>query len=116
MLAVLLAAGLPGVTRAAEADERQRTYVAGQFETARRLWERAAEAGDPGAQLGLASLYDLGQGGVRDAASAYRRYRRAAEAGMAAAEFNVAVMRDTGDAALWYARAPLTANAAPNTI
>ena len=118
MLAVLLAAGSPGVARAAEVDEGQHAYAAGQFETARRLWERAAEAGDPGAQLGLASLYDLGQGGPREAASAYRWYLRAAEAGVAAAEFNVAVMRDTGDgiardtadAALWYARAAAHGN------
>ncbi len=118
ILASLLAAGSPCVSHAAEADEGQRAYAAGQFETARRLWRPAAEAGDTQAQLGLATLYDLGQGGARDAASAYGWYRRAAEAGVAAAEFNVAVMRDTGDgvardtadAALWYARAAAHGN------
>ena len=106
---------LPGV---AAADDAQRAYAAGQYEQARRLWEPQAEAGDPQAQLGLAMLYDLGQGVTRDAASAYRWYLRAAEAGSADGEFNVAVMCDAGDgvprdtaaAALWYARAAAHGN------
>jgi len=117
---MLLAAGLPGVGQAAAADpdEGQRAYAAGHYGEARRLWTLQAEAGDTRAQLALASLYDLGQGVKRDAATAYRWYRRAAEAGVSAAEFNVAVMRDTGDgvardtadAALWYARAAAHGN------
>ncbi len=113
----LLAVDAPGAT-AADADAAQGAYAAGQFEEARRLWAPGAEAGDSRAQLGLASLYDLGQGVARNPATAYRWYRRAAEAGVAVAEFNVAVMRDTGDgvprdtadAALWYARAAAHGN------
>ena len=70
------------------------------------------------AQLGLALLYDLGQGVPRDGAGAYVWYRRAAMAGVPSAEFNVAVMRDTGDgvardtadAAVWYGRAAAHGN------
>ncbi len=103
---------------AAASDDAQRAYAAGRYEDARRLWTPEADAGDPQAQVGLAMLYDLGQGVKRDAASAYRWYLRAAAAGLPAAEFNVAVMYDTGDgvphdaaaAALWYARAAAHGN------
>lgn len=98
--------------------EAQRAYAARQYDTARQLWETQAEAGDAAAQLGLGTLYDLGQGVVRDPVVAYRWYRRAAAAGFAAAEFNVAAMCDTGDgmprnvaeAALWYGRAAAHGN------
>lgn len=119
-LAALIAASLPHAAHpaAADPDEGQRAYAAGRYSEARQLWTPQAEAGDKRARLGLASLYDLGQGVKRDAATAYHWYRRAAEAGIAAAEFNVAVMRDTGDgvardaadAALWYARAAAHGN------
>ncbi len=106
---------LPGL---GAGDRAQRAYAAGDYGEARRLWAPEAEAGDPQAQLGLATLYDLGQGVKRDAAAAYSFYLRAAEAGLADAEFDVAVMRDTGDgvphntaaAALWYARAAAHGN------
>ncbi len=103
----------------AAADARaQRAYAAGDFDEARRLWAPQADAGDPRAQLGLATLYDLGQGVKRNATAAYSFYLRAAEAGLTDAEFDVAVMRDTGDgvlhdaaaAALWYARAAAHGN------
>jgi len=120
LAATLLAANPTGIAQATTADpgEGQRAYAAGQYAEARRFWTAQAEAGDPYAQLGLAGLYDLGQGVTRDSATAYRWYLRAAEAGLAAAEFNVAVMRDSGDgvprdaagAALWYARAAAHGN------
>ena len=99
-------------------DEAQRAYAAGQYATARQLWAPRAEAGDVQAQLGLALMFDLGQGVPRDSATAYKWYRRAAEAGNPEGEFNVAVMSDTGDgtrqdtaaAALWYARAAAHGN------
>ena len=99
-------------------DAAQSAYEAGQFAEAGRLWTGPAEAGDPMAEMGMATLYDLGQGVQRDAASAYRWYRRAADAGRPDAEFNVAVMLDTADgvphdpavAALWYSRAAARGN------
>jgi len=106
------------VPASAESDVAQRAYAAGEYEVARQLWAIQAEIGNVAAQLGLASLYDLGQGVARDPAVAFGWYRRAAMAGSAAAEFNVAVMRDTGDgvprdtveAALWYGRAAAHGN------
>ena len=121
-----LAVSLPGAgaqdvhqrPEVASDDVAQRAYAAGDYEKARRLWVPQAEAGDPQAQLGLATLYDLGQGVKRDALAAYGLYLRAAVSGLAAAEFNVAVMCDAGDgvaqdtaeAALWYARAAAHGN------
>ncbi len=101
-----------------DSGEAQRAYEAGRYDVARQLWEPPAEAGDPAAQLGLGSLYDLGKGVPRDPVIAYRWYRRAAVAGSATAEFNVAAMCDTGDgvprnaaeAALWYGRAAAHGN------
>lgn len=120
LAAALLAICSAHVVHAAAADttEGQRAYAAGRYEDARRIWAAEAEAGDPDAQLGLASLYDLGQGVTRDPVTAYNWYRRAADAGLAAAEFNVAVMLDTGDgvprdlaeAARWYSRAATRGN------
>lgn len=111
-----VAAGLaaaPALCAQSDIADAQRAYVAGRYAEARMLWEPLAEAGDPQAQLGLATLLDVGEGGARDAAAANRWYRRAAEFGLPEAEFNVAVMTDGGDgvardaaaAALWYARA-----------
>lgn len=98
--------------------EAQRAYAARQYDVARRLWTTQAEAGDAAAQLGLGTLYDLGQGVPRDPVIAYGWYRRAAAAGSPAAEFNVAAMCDTGDgvprnvaeAAVWYGRAAAHGN------
>jgi len=99
LAATLFAICSAHMVRAAAADptEGQRAYAAGRYEDARRIWAAQAEAGDPDAQLSLASLYDLGQGVRREPVTAYNWYRRAADAGLAAAEFNVAVMLDTGD-------------------
>ena len=120
LAATLFAICSAHMVRAAAADptEGQRAYAAGRYEDARRIWAAQAEAGDPDAQLSLASLYDLGQGVRREPVTAYNWYRRAADAGLAAAEFNVAVMLDTGDgvprdaaeAAKWYSRAAMRGN------
>jgi len=120
LAATLVAICSAHVAQAAAADpsEGQRAYAAGRYEDARRIWAAQAEAGDPDAELSLASLYDLGQGVTRDPVTAYNWYRRAADAGLAAAEFNVAVMLDTGDgvprdaaeAARWYSRAATRGN------
>ena len=119
LAAVLLAciAG-PGHAAADDLQEARAAYAASQFDKARQLWAGPAERGDPRAAIGLATMYDLGQGVKRDSVAAYRWYRRAADAGLAEAEFDVAVMRDTGDgverdmaeAALWYARAAARGN------
>lgn len=118
MAALLFTYPLTAAPASTESDTAQNAYATGQYEVARRLWAAQAERGDAAAQLGLGSLYDLGQGVVRDPVAAFGWYRRAAMAGSPAAEFNVAVMRDTGDgvardtveAALWYGRAAAHGN------
>jgi len=103
---------------AADPTKCQRPYAACNQEDARRIWAVQAEAGDPNAQLSLASLYNLGQGVMRDPVTAYNWYRRAADAGLAAAESNVVVMLDAGDgvpreaseAESWYSRAAMRGN------
>lgn len=62
--------------------------MAGDIVSARRFFERAAQAGDPAAQCGIAKSYDpvfLRQIGARgpagDAAKAIAWYRRAASGG-----------------------------------
>ena len=114
-LVLLLAGAAPAPPDPGEA---QRAYAAKQYDVARRLWTAQAEAGDTAAQLGLGTLYDLGQGVPRDPVIAYGWYRFAAAAGSPAAEFNVAAMCDTGDgvprnvaeAATWYGRAAAHGN------
>jgi hypothetical protein len=115
---LLLPFATAAIPAPSDPDEAQQAYAAGHYDVARQLWTAQAEAGDPAAQLGLGSLYDLGQGVPRNPAVAYGWYRRAAAAGSPAAEFNVAAMRDTGDgvprdaaeAALWYGRAAAHGN------
>ncbi len=120
LLAALLAALPLAAPRAQESalNDAERAYAAQRYAEARRLWTPLAEAGDHQAQLGLATLHDLGQGLPRDAAAAYAWYLRAAQDGVPRAEFNVAVMLDSGDgttrdragAAVWYARAAAHGN------
>ena len=117
-LAVASAGALAESPATGAGSDAQRAYAAGQYVTAWQLWAPQAEAGDIQAQLGLALMYDLGQGVPRDPVTAYKWYRRAAEAGSPEADFNVAVMNDMGDgtrqdtaaAALWYARAAAHGN------
>ena len=118
VLAITAGSIMPAAAAGSDIADAQRAYVARNYEEARALWTPLAKAGEPQAQLALAVLFDLGQGGARDAAAAYRWYRRAAEAGLPEAEFNVAVMADGGDgiardpveAATWYARAAAHGN------
>ncbi|MDW4496465.1 tetratricopeptide repeat protein [Sulfitobacter sp. D35] len=90
-------------------------YAAGDFDTARQLWQAEAETGSPEGMMGLGLLADRGLGGPRDADLAYQWYLKAARAGLGEAQFNVAVLHDSGvtgprdpqTALLWYTRAAL---------
>ncbi len=87
--------------------------VAQDFEQARRLFERAAEAGSRDAQFNLALMFDLGQGVAADAEIAADWYHRAATADDPEAQFRLAtlyqqgegVMQNWGEAIAWYQRA-----------
>ena len=117
-VAIAVVATTPAPAAPADLADARSAYAAGRHEEARARYAPLAKAGDPQAQLALAMLYDVGQGGARDAAAAYGWYRHAAEAGLPEAEFNVAVMADNGDgvardpveAATWYARAAAHGN------
>ncbi len=112
-LALILAAA-PAIAQNAE-----RAFSEGDYGTARAIWQEAAAEGDADAAFGLGVLNDLGLGGSRDPARAFRYYLTAADAGHPEAQFNVAVMIDAGTvrdpdpvaAAVWYARA--AANGVP---
>lgn len=58
--------------------------------------KRAAE-GDPAAQFDLGTMYDVGEGVVRDLKEAAKWYRKAAEQGEVAAQYNLAIMFDSGE-------------------
>lgn len=107
------------LSTAATAQSAEEAFSDGDYETAREEWLERADYGDPDAAFGLGVLNDLGLGGTRDPARAFRYYLTAADAGHAEAQFNVAVMIDAGTvrdpdpvaAAVWYARA--AANGVP---
>ena len=86
-----------------------RAYDGGDYAAAFEAWLPLAEAGDPAAQVAVASLYRNGLGRPVDAGEAARWYRRAAEAGDSVAQLNLGdlyargqgVERDLGQAAYW---------------
>lgn len=59
--------------------------------------KKLAAQGDPAAQFDLATMYDVGEGVVRDLSEAAKWYRKAAEQGEVAAQYNLAIMFDTGE-------------------
>jgi TPR repeat protein len=70
-------------------DEKQAAY----------WYEKAANAGDPGAQLEIGYLYQMGIGVRRDPATAVRWYERAASSGLVTAKVNLGVAYLLGDGA-----------------
>lgn len=76
-------------------------YVHGDYATAARLLEPAAERGDVDAQLLLGRIFDLGLGGREDDQEAVRWYLRAAEGGDAYAQLSVGLMYAEGLGVSW---------------
>jgi len=80
---------------------------------------RAAEAGDPIAQVSAGSLYADGLGVARDSAAALAWTRRAADQKLPLAQFNLGILyehgvgvpRDEATAVTWYTRAAEQGNA-----
>ncbi len=110
LLALLLALA-PAMTATAQTGAQ--AFTDGDYDKARAIWQESATAGDAGAEYGLGVLSDLGLGGPRDPARAFRHYLAAADKGHREAQFNVAVMIDAGTlndpdpraASVWYGRA-----------
>jgi hypothetical protein len=78
-----------------------------------KWYRKAAEQGDAGAQVFLASRYRYGDGVAKDSAEAAKWYRKAAEQGLDWAQLNLArmyytgegVAKDSAEAAKWYMKA-----------
>lgn len=92
-----------------------RAYDSGDYQTAFTEWHALAKAGDPAAQIAIASLYSGGTGRPIDLAMAASWYRRAAEQGDAVAQMNLGEMYENGwgvtrnkrKAYIWYHRAAI---------
>ena len=72
-------------------------YEAGDYATARALWQPLADNYDLAALRNLGHLYRLGQGVTRNPEKAQRYYKKAADLGHAPSQTNLAQMYLTGD-------------------
>jgi hypothetical protein len=71
VLAVMLAA--PGETAAQSYAEGYQAFNAGNYETARQIWQDLADRGDTLAMIGLGTLYERGFGVRQNAERALQR-------------------------------------------
>lgn len=71
-------------------------YDGGDYQRALDEWRPLAEAGDPRAQIALASMYQFGEGVPEDEIKAAKWYWRAAEQGEPVAQINLAKLYATG--------------------
>jgi TPR repeat protein len=83
------------------------------FDTAFKIFEPLAKAGDTEAQYNLAMLYRSGKGVAKDMRKCAQWFRRAAEQGLAAAQYQLGYLYDQGEgveqdnpaALAWYRKA-----------
>jgi len=112
VLAILFLLGVAGPASAG-VDEGDAAYDRGDYRTAAREFEAAAQRGDAHAQFNLGLLYDGGQGVPQDNAKAAKWYRKAADQGLAEAQVLLGFLYDGGrgvlpdyaEAAKWYRKA-----------
>lgn len=84
-----------------------------------RMYRKAAEEGDPVAQVLIGNTYLVGDGVPRDCAEAIKWFAKAAEQGNAVALYNLGLMHSNGEgvpqsdaeAARWYRKAAEQGNA-----
>ena len=103
---------VPGHTDPAQAvfDAGVQQYKAGNYAAALETFRKAADAGNPRAQLQVGSQYERGEGIAKNAAEAVRWYAKAAAAGDTTAQKNLGQMYENGQgtpenwtlAAEWY--------------
>ncbi len=94
-------------------------YNRGDYSTALKQWESAAEAGDHKAQNNLASMYYEGNGIKQDYQRANYWYQRSAEQGNPIAQFSLGysyanglgLLKDLEKALYWYKKAANQGNA-----
>ncbi len=94
-----LTARRPTHTTAADCRIRGGEYVAfdrADLQSALRVWQQAAEAGDAEAQTNVAEIYERGQGGAPNYEAAVLWYRKAAEQKYARALFNLGTLYEQG--------------------
>ena len=99
--------------------DAERTYYAGDYAKAAKLFAPLAEQGHASAQFSLAVMYENGQGVPQDYKEAAKWYRLAAEQGNALAQYNLGIMYDVGqgvpqdykEAVKWYRLAAEQGNA-----
>jgi hypothetical protein len=99
MVSLLAACATPPDTARFKADFATgvAAYEAGDYATARALWQPLADNYDLAALRNLGHLYRLGQGVTRNPEKAQRYYKKAADLGHAPSQTNLAQMYLTGD-------------------
>lgn len=78
------------------ANDARAAYERADYESALRLWTRAAEAGDGAAQAGLGEMYRLGRGVPKDLGQAVFWYGKAAGHNHAEAQYQLGLLVTEG--------------------
>ncbi len=87
---------LIGPAAAADVDDGQAAYNAGDFAAALRLWQPLAEQGNARAQNSLGVMFENGKGMPQDVATAVKWYRLAAAQGYGGAQYNLGLIYAIG--------------------
>src|SRR2546423_6812037 len=99
---------------AADVDDGQTAYNAGDYATALRIWQPIAQLGNARAQNNLGVMFENGNGVAQDVATAVKWYRLAAAQGYGGAQYNLGliyaigrggVQRDPLRAYMWFSLA-----------
>ncbi|HVJ43793.1 MAG TPA: tetratricopeptide repeat protein [Dongiaceae bacterium] len=99
-----------------ESDTASRAFFAGDYATAKRLWEKLAQDNDPAAITNLGIMYEKGIGVKQDVKNAEALYLRAANLGYAQGQFDLAnlyyngngIKQDFKQAGRWYMAAAMS--------
>jgi uncharacterized protein len=81
---------------AGDYEDGEAAYKRADYKTAAAVWTKAANKGDPRAQVMLGSMYADGQGVPQDYKQAALWYREAADQGISWAQYNLGFMYATG--------------------
>jgi TPR repeat protein len=108
-----LAVMLGGAASAGQLEDGVAAFKDGDYVTAFKLWQQAADAGDPVAIFNVALSYEKGYGVAKNGDEAVKWYKRAAAKGDVVSEFKlglifaegVSVPQNYTSAAQWYIKA-----------
>ncbi len=98
--------------------EALQSYDAANYQTAFKLWTRAAGRGDTDALVAMANMHRQGEGRAKSLSKAAELYKKAAEQGNGVGQLNYGevleqgygVQRDLINAYVWYGMAGLGGN------